>query len=113
MIGLLMLAAVGAGAPQTAAFLTGNDLYENCSDGGVNRLTLCVPYVEGIFDATNVQRALMKLPPIICSGISVTASQIADVVHLYLKNHPERRQNPAAQLAVTALSEAFPCNKGG
>ncbi|ENR1024819.1 hypothetical protein ACETQ0_004123, partial [Enterobacter hormaechei] len=38
-------------------------------------------------------------------------NQISDVVYQYLKQNPKRRAENASDLAVDALSEAFPCKK--
>jgi hypothetical protein len=37
--------------------------------------------------------------------------QLAAVVSKYLKNHPEKRSEPAVDLVIKALKEAFPLKR--
>jgi hypothetical protein len=42
---------------------------------------------------------------------NVTGQQVADVVKLFLAQHPEKRQYSAASLVVEALGGAWPCKR--
>lgn len=59
-------------------------------------------YILGVCDATV---RLYSLPT------NATKGQIIAVVSQYLKNHPEKWSDPAADLVVRALKEAFPLKK--
>ena len=40
----------------------------------------------------------------------VKSGQLVEVVKLYLRDHPEKRHLPAADLVTAAIKEKFPCN---
>jgi len=45
-----------------------------------------------------------------CETVGVTIGQSADIVILYLKNHPGTRNQPAASEVWSAMRAAFPCD---
>jgi len=59
-------------------------------------------YITGVYDATEY---LYNTPD------KVTQRQLAAVVSKYLKNNPEKWNEPAALLVMNALQEAFPLKK--
>jgi hypothetical protein len=60
-------------------------------------------YIAGVSDAVS---------GLLWENLSgVTVDQICSIVAKYLKNHPERWNEPAATLVVDALKEAFPRKK--
>src|SRR5262249_45249982 len=81
-----------------ASYITGNELYKNCTANirdDIAGAGICVGYVEGIadaheFDATNC------VPP----GVSV--GQIKDVIVKYLAETPQLRHQSAALLGWMA-----------
>jgi hypothetical protein len=96
-----------------AGFFTGNDLvvlipeYEKAEakasdveDWG--KAWLYSGYVSGVYDAT---QDLYNIP------VSPSRRQINAVVTKYLKNHPEKWSESAANLVIKALKEAFPLKK--
>jgi hypothetical protein len=56
-------------------------------------------YILGVYDAT---RLLYNIPE------NTTIGQIGAVVSKYLKDHPEKWGEPASDLIIKALQEAFP-----
>ncbi|MYM72140.1 MULTISPECIES: Rap1a/Tai family immunity protein [Duganella] len=60
-------------------------------------------YVTGVHDALDGVA--------FCSPGTARAGQLMAVVHNYVKQHPERWDEGANYLVVTALKEAFPCKK--
>src|SRR5262245_12446868 len=63
----------------------------------------CLGYVAGVVDA------LGGTPQHFCLS-AVVMNQLIDVTKLYLRDHPETRHLPAAELVRTAIAEKFPCN---
>jgi hypothetical protein len=59
-------------------------------------------YILGVCDAT---RLLYNIPE------KATIGQIAAIVSKYLKDHPEKWGEPASDLVIKALQEAFPLKK--
>jgi hypothetical protein len=47
---------------------------------------------------------------VFCLPEGVKPLQVADVVILWLRNHPENRHMSASSLAAAALKEKFPCD---
>lgn len=88
--------------PQNA-FLSGNDLYDDCTAprGGDKHLS-CVNYVMGVADALLLTRN-------VCIPKSAAATQAVDVVTNYLRAHAEVRTYTAASITGVALREAFRC----
>ena len=93
-----------------AVFENGDELYRHCqnedeaesarqNDGSRG---LCLGYVLGAYDAAGKNYA-------ICIPAGVTAGQVKTVVRLWLQNHPESRNLPAAGLVLDALLDKFPC----
>jgi hypothetical protein len=60
-------------------------------------------YVSGVYD--------LGSGVLFCASNQLNLNQISDVVYQYLKQNPKRRAENASDLAVDALSEAFPCKK--
>jgi hypothetical protein len=76
-------------------------------NGSVLNAGLCVGYVGGVID-TLVDQATEFCVPQGPSG--AIPDQLVDVVKLYLRDHPEIRHLPAANIVTSALKEKFPCN---
>jgi hypothetical protein len=64
--------------------------------------TFAMGYVSGVFDSL-VGRE-------VCPKRELSATDGMDIVHRYLRAHPERLSENAAPLAAQALRDAFPCN---
>lgn len=96
----LLIAAGGA-------FLTGNDLLARCE---TNR-SACINYVLGVSDALSFFEDAGASKSFICTTTNVTAGQMTDVVIKYLKDNPAVRNQGAAGLTWSALTDAFPCPK--
>jgi hypothetical protein len=85
-------------------FVTGNLLYDQCTASSETTRALCLSYVGGATDAFDIDGT-------VCVPRGVTVPQVKDVIVNYLTAHPEHRHLPAAALIVTALGQAFPCQK--
>jgi hypothetical protein len=112
-----LIASTGADAGGLS-FFTGNDLWALCGSNLSSDQFACLTYVVGIADAMNAppkngtyyqQEGLSGFQA--CLRPSMTRQQVADVVRLYLENHPEERDETAAGLVAFVLATAFPCPK--
>jgi hypothetical protein len=83
-------------------FDTGNDFLSLCA----NALLVgnCTGSAVGYTD-------MLNLLGLVCLNGNVTKGQVRDVIKKYMQDHPAERSHPAASLAYSALTEAFPCKK--
>lgn len=93
-------------------FEDGNGLFEECSAPERDQLYFqktarCTAYITGVYDSVNWFRATMDSPKCEISPSGVTRGQVRDVVFKYMSDHPETRHEPAIQIVVVALNEAF------
>lgn len=104
---LLMMCCTVANAG--GVFFDGNTLLRLLAARSVEDRTTGVAYVMGVVDAIDGQRTQYKQ----CFSIpeKATSTQVADVVQQFLEKHPSGRHFKAADLAASALQEAFPCGK--
>jgi hypothetical protein len=63
-----------------------------------------VGYVDGIADAADGLG-------LICYPKGIAQEQIREVVMKYLREHPDRLQDPAPLLVLNSLFEAFDCKR--
>lgn len=92
--------------PASAAFETGETLYEKCmADRGSFKYTICLGYVSGAADAANQGVDNVKA----CIPNSASVKKVLDAIILGLKNNPRLRQEPATVLTTYILSDVFPC----
>lgn len=87
-------------------FLTGNALLDRCATNDTGTV-LCIGYVEGVADLSGLLDAANGSPQ--CIPTSVMSAQVRDVVIDYLKHHPATRHEPAANLVLQAIHEAWKC----
>lgn len=110
---LIVLAAMVLSTPLDSSaqqFYDGNKLVEwmpewekvQRSDPSTNWMSdgLYVGYVTGVFDATS---GILFDPP-----RKVTGLQVYSIVTKYLKENPEKWNQPASDLVLEALRKAFP-----
>lgn len=103
---MIFLAALLATGPQ--AFYAGNELYSFCEVQDNER---CMGYILGTVDTALAVETAFNQPPPFCFGEGVRASQVRDVVVIYLRDHPANRHLGAAGLIFSAVKQAFPCAK--
>ncbi|MFM7273629.1 MAG: Rap1a/Tai family immunity protein [Gammaproteobacteria bacterium] len=106
----LLLPLFVASLPATAAFDTGNRLYEDCSAENYFNRGYCGGYVVGIVDTIEALQGRGVLPAnALCIPEGATKGQLVDVVLKYLGDNPDRRHLDAGALVPEALNRAFPC----
>jgi hypothetical protein len=103
----LGLALASLAAPADGQFLTGAQLLQHLdeADAGTSftKRTISMGYVSAIYDLAQGDR--------ICPPGPVAASELMKVVHLFLRAHPDRQQEPGAKLVLDALAGRFPCDR--
>ncbi|EGT3592081.1 Rap1a/Tai family immunity protein [Proteus mirabilis] len=60
-------------------------------------------YVAGVFDS--------GIGIYFCPKSNLEYKQVTDIVTIYLRYHPEKRNEKASDLVIQSLSERFPCKK--
>ena len=103
---LIAVALLGFWPSATAAgFYDGNKLMADCfSTNGISALT-CVAYVSGVVDTASWWREGR-----FCLPNGIEYHQAAEVVRLWLSEHPEQWHLSGEVLIREALRETFPCN---
>lgn len=112
-LAVLLGGAFYAPPAQAGIYLSGNDLYADCSvpkDNPVyySRTERCTGFVSGVVDATEGLRQLLGLP--YCVPESVTLGQLNDVVRGYLNSHASERTLAASALVLAALTTTYGCD---
>lgn len=99
----MLLVATNSLAIAATAYVSGNDLYAECSAN----TQLCLGFVEAVADSfTSYEPSLLCLPG------TVTNGQLVDIVAKFLRDNPEERHRTAYMLVAQAIGAAFPCPKG-
>ena len=106
------LPALAAGAALIAApsaYQTGDDLFRLCTSSKPAEAWQCLGYVEAVSDVLaagdGVSGWFACIPPQVKSG------QMRDIVVIFLRTEPERRNRTATSLMGKALSSTFPCKR--
>ena len=102
-------------SPAGAEGLTGNVLYEACTDrDNAANQTICqtwmAGFTSGIFGA-QAEAHRRSLTAVTCLPNEITPGQTRLIVEKFMKDNPKLLHHPADAIAFVALSEAFPCNK--
>ena len=90
-------------------FVDGNQLYMEWQDAGNNfEQAKCIQYILGVMNISeDAQKALQRRN--FCPPNRLVASQLRDVVTLWLEKNPQQRASSAANFVGYALNEAFSC----
>jgi hypothetical protein len=104
----ILLTCLALPLPSWANFTSGNELHEWLSqsqDKNESRYHtgLFRGYVSGVVDTGN--------DVLFCTPDGVTRGQYTAVVAKYIKEHPEQWNQPASELVISAMKQAFPCKK--
>ena len=100
---------------------TGNDLLPACAiavdfldhkdlskDQGHEAFE-CLMYVAGYLNGYGMASTVEKGKPALCFPENTSTGQIIRVFAKWMKDHPERLSEPAANCMFAALSDAFGC----
>lgn len=102
---LIATLTFGVSLAANAEFYSGNDLLSKLNDSSVVDRMVGMGYVIGVFDVT---RGIIHCPP-----ENITAGQVRDMVHQYLRASPSDRHLSADQHVVQVLKQNWPCAKRG
>ena len=110
--GIFLAAACHAPPAQAGIYLSGTDLFADCSvpkDNPVyfSRTERCTGFITGVVDATEGLRSLQGKP--YCVPPEVTLGQLNDVVLRYLQANPANRSLAASASVIAAVSNAYGC----
>jgi Rap1a immunity proteins len=108
--------SVPPGTTDHIMFESGNALLRKCQSTQQVDTMFCIWYILGVVDLVGlIQGSIDKDGKsdwkyhAVCLSSQVERGQMRDVVLKYLVDHPERRDEPAAQLVVVALIKAWAC----
>ena len=110
--GMFLAATIHAPPAQAGIYLSGNDLFADCSvpkDNAVyfSRTERCTGFITGVVDATEGLRSLQSKP--YCVPSEVTLGQLNEVVLRYLQANPANRSLAASASVIAAISDAYGC----
>lgn len=109
---ILLSAAFHAPPARAGIYLSGNDLYSDCSvpkDNPVfySRSERCTGFITGVVDTTEGMRSLQNQP--YCIPSDVTLGQLNTAVVTYLNTHADMRSVAASALVIAALADTWHC----
>jgi hypothetical protein len=90
------------GIAQAEYFDTGNDLWGLCTDNASGHNYLCIGMSTAYFD-------MMLATGYRCAMPAGDREKVRDVVLKYLTDNPDKRGQPASELAIASLKTAFQC----
>ena len=106
------LALLATNSWATGVFYVGNDLVkpmreweaanEKSAAADYSSAARFTGYVTGVYDS-------ISSFDLVCGTTQVTTAQVTAIVAKFLKQNPERWNEPAVGLVAEALAKAFPC----
>jgi Ssp1 endopeptidase immunity protein Rap1a len=107
----VLAAALAISSPPTLAnYLTGKDLYADCSKPqGSFSQGFCSGYISGVVDAVEHYQVSKAAEKSVCVPKEVSIGQVKEIVVRYLTQHPDQRTTTASSLVWDALRNALPC----
>ena len=109
---ILLAAACHAPPAFAGIYLSGTDLYSDCTvpkDNPVfySRSERCTGFITGVVDTTEGMRSLQNQP--YCIPSDVTLGQLNAAVVSYLNTHADMRSVAASALVIAALADTWHC----
>jgi hypothetical protein len=118
---LLMLSSLAVCGESGWSNLTGNDLLPTCMaavdfldnkdlsrDRGSDALQ-CLHYAGGFLDGYEMASTVEKGKPALCFPKNTNTGQVVRVFVKWMKDHPEKLNEPAGDCVSAALVDAFAC----
>ena len=107
---VLAAALAISSSPASANYLTGKDLYADCSKPqGSFSQGFCSGYISGVVDAIEYYQVSKGAEKSVCIPKEVSIGQVKEIVVRYLTQHLDQRNNTASSLVWDAVRNAFPC----
>lgn len=107
--GVVSLVASGS-ASAVGGFKTGEGLVREFNMGPEGRAAQAA-YIVGVLDGERIVASVAKFKSPICLPNGVPTGHLSLVVHEWLEGHPDRLNQQAANLVLTAVKESFPCKR--
>jgi hypothetical protein len=117
----MLLSSRGAFADDKHDFVDGNEVLKKCTplltsfDSGKNGDLFalidgmyCTGWIAGIRDLNSLYEGLVK-QPLFCQQEGISNAQFIRIVLKYLREHPEKLDQPAIVLTAQAMQVALPC----
>jgi hypothetical protein len=104
-----MCLGIAFSLPAAAGFYTGHQLLQVCERGAGQPSSECMWYIAGIADGWEMGRVQARKPQCLPDG--TTIRQIADLAVKFLRDYPAFRDESASDLVVTAMVEAWKCQR--
>mgnify|MGYP003703210173 CR=1 FL=1 len=100
--------------PQFPQQQSAGDLMRACASSrytraGRERRRYCAGFVSGVEEAIRLLEHTGRSEFRLCTPITVSASSLAEVYMKYGEGHEGERADPAAEVVLHALREAYPC----
>jgi Ssp1 endopeptidase immunity protein Rap1a len=96
--------------PALANYLTGKDLYADCSKPqGTFGQGFCSGYISGVVDTLEHYQVSKGAEKSVCLPKEVSIGQVKEIVMRYLTQHADQRQYTAASIVWDAVRSAYPC----
>ena len=116
--GLALAALGGAAQAQRISNISGGKLGDICISRERGQQEACKAYLDGISDAISFYQHLMprdgsrggKLPDYVCVPGPTTGPQLQESYVAWLRQHKDAQRQPAAQAAMRALNDTYPCS---
>jgi hypothetical protein len=105
-VGLSCLTVGGA----KADFVSGNELWNACQETDPVKSIFCISYILGAAETFRVLQLTETIQPLHYVPPKVENGQVIDVVKVFLRDHPEKRQYSSPTLIMLALRGKFPCD---
>ncbi len=111
-----LLALAGTAHAQRVSNISGGKLGDICISKSSSQQEACSAYLDGISDSISFYQHLMpqdgskgKLPDYVCVPGPTTGPQLRQTYVAWLREHKEAQRQPAAQAAIRALNDSYPC----
>jgi hypothetical protein len=88
------------------AFISGNQLHEDCTSANRADQGFCGGYITAVADMAQGLKSID-----VCLPKDVVIQQSVDVIKKYLADNPAARHYSAYTIVIAALNAAFPCPK--
>lgn len=112
-----LTALVGTAYAQRVSPLTGGKLGNICISKDHGQVETCRAYLDGISDTISFYQVIRpsdgskggKLPDYVCVPKMTTGPQLQETYVAWLRAHKEAQQQSAAQAAIRAFNDSYPC----
>src|SRR6185369_7822274 len=115
---VIALSVTGLNAQMAQGLVTGADWVKACQEPQpgkplndplvIARSGYCVGFITGVF-MTNGMAKQMNGKQLICIPSAITVDDARKIFLKFMKDHPERAQEPGPGLLLASLALAFPC----